>query len=550
MTQKQSGRSRRQSDMGIYPSHAFVVFGEVLHRPVVLHRSGQTFKTATCSGVSRCDPGHVNIQRLNRAVSSLAWESNPPCAARSKSGEKVRMADALNLPPRPAPEDMPPNKNAGDGLCIMTWVMLGVSTVFVAGRMMSKTFVLRRIRWDDIFMLLTWATAIVYSACIQLSYHHGLGRHYLYIDITHALDLILWAFIAQMFCILTPMFGRISVNLYTLALLGKTKPYLRYSLWVLLFLQTVFNVAIAFTLLGVCGTNMHVIANPNTTCYKDSPWSHFAQFVGGKAIIPFPFDPSVRPKLTPSPAFNAFTDGALTLAPIFLISSLKTTLRAKIAAASLLCLSSLAMIAALWRTIEVDKIFAADWDFTYNAIPYFYASSFEQSIIMIVGCVPTLGPLFKHTTSNNRRRDASRSKPFKSSTFSSTSSIAKQHSTTSYTPAPNGTGTTLTTTSTRTSSSESAQLQKSLAEALGIHMPGLGNHVTISAGKEHRSASSSSRDSQLPLSDIKTTISTDVKVESAPGTGVYHGAGGGGFEREEDVEKLFSMPKVLGREGK
>lgn len=103
----------------------------------------------------------------------------------------------------------------------------------------------------------------------------------------------------------------------------------------------------------------------------------------------------------------------------------------------------------------------------------------------------------------------------------------------------------LTTTSTRTSSSSSAQIQRNLAEALGIHMPGLGNHVTISAGKGKRSGS---RDSEMPLSDmIKTTISTDVKSESVPaGMVPYAGAG----EREEDVEKLFSMPKVDSREGK
>lgn len=137
--------------------------------------------------------------------------------------------------------------------------------------------------------MLTQITAIAYSACLQLSYHHGLGRHYcehhytidvdrqslltirytVYIDISHALDLIKWAFICQMFCILTPMFGRISVNLYTLTLLGKTKPLLRYSLWVLLFLQTVFNVAIAFTLLGVCGTDMLVIAKLVYPIHKD-----------------------------------------------------------------------------------------------------------------------------------------------------------------------------------------------------------------------------------------------------------------------------------------
>lgn len=62
-----------------------------------------------------------------------------------------------------------------------------------------------------------------------------------------------------MFCILTPMFGRISVNLYTLALLGRSKPILRYSLWVLLFLQTVFNVAIVITLASACGTDMTII---------------------------------------------------------------------------------------------------------------------------------------------------------------------------------------------------------------------------------------------------------------------------------------------------
>lgn len=56
------------------------------------------------------------------------------------------------------------------------------------------------------------------------------------------------------------MFGRIAVILYTLNLLGKSKRYLRYSLWALLFLQTVFNIAIAITLLSVCGFDMKLVA--------------------------------------------------------------------------------------------------------------------------------------------------------------------------------------------------------------------------------------------------------------------------------------------------
>lgn len=74
------------------------------------------------------------------------------------------------------------------------------------------------------------------------------------------MKLLKYAYICQMFCVLTPMFGRIAVTLYTLSLLGRTKAYLRYFLWSLLWLQVIFNIAIAITLLSACGTDMTIIA--------------------------------------------------------------------------------------------------------------------------------------------------------------------------------------------------------------------------------------------------------------------------------------------------
>jgi hypothetical protein len=56
----------------------------------------------------------------------------------------------------PSSADLPKNTNRGDGLCIMTWAMLGVATVLVAGRVMSKILVLRKFGLDDAFLLLTW----------------------------------------------------------------------------------------------------------------------------------------------------------------------------------------------------------------------------------------------------------------------------------------------------------------------------------------------------------------------------------------------------------
>jgi hypothetical protein len=63
-------------------------------------------------------------------------------------------------------------------------------------------------------------------------------------------------------------------------------------------------------------------------------------------------------------AFNAFSDGALVLTPVFMIMGLHTTRRAKWLASLLLGFSSIACGAAIWRTIELDEIFSADWDFT------------------------------------------------------------------------------------------------------------------------------------------------------------------------------------------
>lgn len=140
---------------------------------------------------------------------------------------------------------------------------------------------------------------------------------------------------------------------------------------------------------------------------------------------------------------------------------------------------------------------------------------------MIAAAIPTLGPLLKHVRSKSNSR-------FLSGNSSNAMGISGTDS--------------------RHSSQDSIQIQKTLAHALGIHMPGLGNTVTITAGpnpKERsasRLSSKSSRDSVMPLSSIKTTTKTDVKVESVvPGYAFHNG--------EEDVERLFSMPKVVSRDG-
>lgn len=148
-----------------------------------------------------------------------------------------------------------------------------------------------------------------------------------------------------------------------------------------------------------------------------------------------------------------------------------------------------------------------------NAVLYFYASSFEQSTILIAASIPTLGPIFKHFHSRH------------SSKLSAVSNNSLSYGTASR----------------QSSSADKIQIQKNLAHALGIEMPGLGNTVTICAGGTERMNMKASRESVLQLSSIKATRSTDVKVESAPAYTFYSG--------DEDIERLFTTPKADSNEG-
>ncbi|KAK1811358.1 hypothetical protein LTR12_014257 [Friedmanniomyces endolithicus] len=374
----------------------------------------------------------------------------------------------------PLPAVLPPNHNAGHAVLILVWVLFGVSTALVAARAYSKIAILKRFATDDVLMSLSWASTLVYSVAIQLAYHHGLGRHYEYLTIQTSFLLLKWAYVAFAFCIVGPVAGRVSFTLYLLSIIGNARHGMRYWLWSPVALQAIINIALLAATYSVCGTDLAMIGIPSTTCFQPSPLSRFSQSAG---------------------AINVATDAFLTLAPTLLVLRLKTTSRAKFAAITLLSLSSVAMIAAIYRTIELRTVFARNnWDFTCeqprgralrhtsanrgkdDVIPYFAAATVEQNIIIIAASVPTVAPIFKSL----KRRYGS--------TLSSSNASA----------------------SSRQLSHDSAEIQHNMAKALGMDMPMLGNSVTITAGR----AAKDSQEHILPLQElpaIKTTKQTRIE---------------------------------------
>lgn len=173
------------------------------------------------------------------------------------------------------------------------------------------------------------------------------------------------------------------------------------------------------------------------------------------------------------------------------------------------------MAAAVWRTVEIGQIFVSSYDFTCmsttdrcetsalqdmpltqltdNIVNYLHASTVELNIIMITTAVPSLGPLFKQLSGQGLPKNQTQS--------------------------------TTETGMTRQPSSDSHEIQYNLIEALGIRMPGLGNHVVIQGGGPRRPASQEDMLSLTAMPAIKTTRRTDIKVE----------------QMDFEAEKMFTM---------
>lgn len=67
--------------------------------------------------------------------------------------------------------------NHGPTIFAVSIATLVLATTFVAARLVSRFFIVRRVRWDDRVMILAWLIAFFLSFTIALGTAHGLGKH-------------------------------------------------------------------------------------------------------------------------------------------------------------------------------------------------------------------------------------------------------------------------------------------------------------------------------------------------------------------------------------
>ncbi|KAI9371064.1 hypothetical protein BJX61DRAFT_548562 [Aspergillus egyptiacus] len=181
-----------------------------------------------------------------------------------------------------------------------SWSLGAVSLIMVAFRLYARVWRTRRRGWDDFFIALALANALVCSALAEVAVHYGLGRHtYDISDLNNRAQAIKYTVIAPCFSVVSTTTGKISVSIFLLRLIGPAATlFQRWFLYILNLVSIIWNTIAIVAIIGFCSP-------PKKIWIPDTPGSCFAlefQLIVG----------------TSQAAFNAVADLSLALMPAFI----------------------------------------------------------------------------------------------------------------------------------------------------------------------------------------------------------------------------------------
>lgn len=142
----------------------------------------------------------------------------------------------------------------GVNITAVSWCFGGVALVVVGVRLYTHVVALRRAGWDDFFIALSLANAVVCSSLVQVGVSYGLGRHLS--DIPNAyqqLQAIKYTVIAPNFSVVSTTTGKMSVTIFLLRLMGQSASApQRWFLYILMTVSIAWNVLAIVVIIGFC----------------------------------------------------------------------------------------------------------------------------------------------------------------------------------------------------------------------------------------------------------------------------------------------------------
>ncbi|KAJ9155998.1 Fucose permease [Pleurostoma richardsiae] len=277
--------------------------------------------------------------------------------------------------------------NRGPTVFVVTTITIAIASVFVAARLVCRIGIIRRVTWDDYFMIIAWFLAAGLSATIDIATTKGLGKHDANIPDKDRDALRKTEYTTSVLYYPALMATKTSVLIFYLRLSKNTQKVLRAASWVVLGIVNVSGIIITFLNIFQC-TPIQATFSTTTEDRKCLPL--LTEFLCAAPV-------------------NIVTDLAILALPLPVLTGMRLPSRQK---TILVFTFSLAVFVTIIDVIRISYLQAAVSDlpegtvtrsssvpfggtteFSWHASFAFMWIAVEVNVGMVCACIPTLKPL-------------------------------------------------------------------------------------------------------------------------------------------------------------
>lgn len=274
----------------------------------------------------------------------------------------------------------------GSAVFAVTTATLVVGTAFFIARLFCRSFIVKRVSWDDYFIIGAWFLAVGLSTTIDIGTSKGLGRHDANIADADRLPLRKTEYVFSVLYNPALMALKTSILIFYLRLSKNTQQILRIASWVVLGIVNIAGVVLTFLNIFQC--------NPVKAAF--SLYRYQAQCI-----------PLLTEFICSAPV-NIVTDLAILALPIPVLTGMRLPKRQKYILVFTFSLGIFVTIVDVVRIYylqqaisfvptapsnDPDALFGDSPEFAWNASLSLMWSAVEVNVGMICACIPTLKPL-------------------------------------------------------------------------------------------------------------------------------------------------------------
>lgn len=274
----------------------------------------------------------------------------------------------------------------GPAVFAVTLATLVVGTFFFIARLVCRTLIVRRVSWDDYFIILAWFLAAGLTIAINIGTRFGLGRYDDNIPEDHRLPLKKTEYVFSVIYNPALMALKTSILVFYLRLSKNTQQVLSVASWIVLVIVNVTGVVLTFMNIFQCSPVK----------------AAFSLYEGEAKCIP------LLTVFVCSAPVNIVTDLAILALPIPVLTGMRLPKRQKYILVFTFSLGIFVTIVDVVRIYYLQQaistiyttpssdpsaIFGDSPDFAWNASLSLMWSAMEVNVGMICACIPTLKPL-------------------------------------------------------------------------------------------------------------------------------------------------------------